>query len=82
MAMSNISESLPDLSLVLGVDGENEVCVHVWFQGGRDDHILSRLQAVVLNQVPLIAVILVGLHRLVPPEEQRTQAAYWRLVRT
>lgn len=80
--MSNINESLPDLSLVLGVDGENEVCVHVGFQGGRDDHILSRLQAVVLNQVPLIAVILVGLHRLVPPEEQRTQAAYWRLVRT
>lgn len=79
--MSNISESLPDLSLGLGVDSEDELCAHVGFHGGRDDHILSRLQTVILNQIPCIGVILICFHRPVFLKEERLQASFWCLKR-
>lgn len=80
-SMSNISESLPDLSLGLGVDCEDELCTHVGFHGGRDDHILSRLQTVILNQIPCIGVILIRLRRPVFLKEERLQASFWCLKR-
>lgn len=76
-----MKQSLHDLSLSLGVDSEHKVGAHVGFHGGWNDHILSWLQAVVLNQVPLIAVVLVALHRPVPPEERRRQASLRCLVK-
>lgn len=76
-----MGESLRDLSLSLGVDSQHEVGAHVGLHGGRNDHVLSRLQTVVLDQIPLIAVILVALHRPVPPEEHRLQTSLRRLGR-
>lgn len=69
------SVSLPDLRLGLGVDGENEVRRHVGFLGGGDDRVLSRLQAVLLDQLPVGAVQLFFLHREVCAKEGRFQAS-------
>lgn len=82
MRRSKMSGSLRDLGISLGVDSEHEFGTYVGLHGGWDDHILSRLQTVELNQVPLITVILVAFHRPVPPEELRLQASFRCLVRT
>lgn len=81
--MSNICDlHLPDLSLGLGVDSEDEVSAHVGVHGGWDYHILSRLQAMILSQIPGIGISLICLHRHVSPEEHILQATRWCLQRT
>lgn len=77
--VKNQSKSLPDLSVGLGVDAEDKLCTCVGLHGRGDDHILSRLQTVLLNQIPGIVVHLSLLHRLASPKEVRSQTSGWRL---
>lgn len=80
--MSNICDlHLRDLSLGLGVDSEDEVSAHVGVHGGWDNHILSRLQAMILSHIPRIGISLICLHRHVSPEEHIRQATRWCLQR-
>ena len=80
-SVAHLTRSLPDFGLRLGVDSENEVSVDVWLHGGRDDHVLSRLQTVMLDQIPLGGVSLRLLQGPVSPEEAVAQASLWCLER-
>lgn len=80
-SVARLTRSLPDFSLRLGVDSENEVSVDVWLHGGRDNHVLSRLQTVMLDQIPLGGVSLRLLQGPVSPEEAVAQASLWCLER-
>lgn len=79
--MAHLTRSLPDFSLRLGVDSENKVSVDVWLHGGRDDHVLSWLQTVKLDEIPLGGVSLRLLQGPVSPEEAVAQASLWCLER-
>lgn len=65
----HMEASSPGFSVKFGVDGENEVCVHVSPHGGGDHHVLSRLQVVKLSHLPLIIVFLTVLDSAVVFEE-------------
>lgn len=65
----HVEASSPGFSVRFGVDGENEVCVHVSPHGGGDHHVLSRLQVVKLSHLPLIIVFLTVLDSAVVFEE-------------
>lgn len=58
----HVEASSPDFTVIFEVDGENKVSVRVRPHGGGDHHVLSRLQAVELSQLPLIKVHLAVLH--------------------
>lgn len=79
--MTHVSDSWPDLSIGLGVDGENKVSTHVGLESGGDDQILGRLQTVRLNQIPFVGVKLSLLHGPVSLEEGEHHAPLWCLGR-
>lgn len=66
----HMGASSPDFTVVFEVHGEDKVSVRVRPRGVGDHHVLSRLQAVKLSQLPLTILEKLVLHSRVFLEEE------------